>query len=968
MKDRKIEYLESETERLRDDRNEQREYCQQLYEELWGSEEYPEHEEAETGKTERAEAGRAESSEKSKISRKEADKVVVPPWPKSHDLDGWKSQLLSNVLSACAATDQEVWISWLNEAFVLNPDISGMSNSGGSRFTTIDVKLANALNAMISSSGDSGKEIAMEIKVMTLNMARKNPPEIVRGRQIVAMILDSFRSATHTDLAFTGKHLYELTYPGDNKLSLFKSQWVHILSAMREDDKPRGLALRDILFDKIKGSTSMAFDIRDYKKNPEGHPEKTYEYLMEMINRTIATEREEKNRLEKLKGVNQIVSNPKALAAEKPGEKENQQDNTKAASKATNESAAPVVPRPPQKEHNEYAKGKGKYEKGKGKGKNKDKDKSRGRSPSVDRKTIPCVYHFQKGGCSKGKDCPFSHSKKKWSRGSSSGPGNGKGNPKNDRSASPKPKNEKPCFLFAKGQCNRADCPYKHDNSAAPAESGSAKAKAAAPKAAAAKAKAAAVVVVQVKRETDNGYLSDWSDNEESSPVAAGKVYRMRRTSHVVKDKVVKIRRKPETIHIDVGMNTMGLPKRTKKRENKPRYVKGEFLESETFKHQTAVNQLIARAKAKVLNNEIMGRKPEIKVIIGKGMYVRVRWKNDEALEEMMKMSNKKNKAKSHSCASAEPSNKSVPFIMDTGCGHDLISQRKVKELELETFLDNDGMTFMTANGLTDSNEITIMNHEGLGQCKLHVLNQTPAVLSVGSRCSKEGYSFVWPKGEDMKPAMISDDGICTFLEVDGDIPYLIPGHSPKDEELKENRTKLIEHLGSLIVKLKQKELEESVDKPMAAAGEEPGEGTFDPSDPEDEERGVGPEVGEREGPPEPEARPHEDHDGVIEVDVEHGTPRYAKPGSLKREAKTLDHLMTHRYSNPYCNSCIRAKMRHFKTRKNAFKRKLSKFGDLITFDFVDMGKALEVGWREHKELLVIRDRFTGMVLGSPVL
>ena len=262
-------------------------------------------------------------------------------------------------------------------------------------------------------------------------------------------------------------------------------------------------------------------------------------------------------------------------------------------------------------------------------------------------------------------------------------------------------------------------------------------------------------LVVQVKREDDNGFLSDWSDNEESSPVAAGKLYRMRRASHVVKDKVVKIRRKPEMIHIDVGMNTTGLPKRTKKRENKPRYVKGDFLESETFKHQTAINQLIARAKAKVLNNEIMGRKPEIKVIIGKGMYVRVRWKNDEVLEEVMKMSNKKGKSKSHSCASAEPSDKSVRFIMDTGCGHDLISQRKVKELDLETFLDNDGMTFMTANGLTDSNEITIMEHEGLGRCKLHVLNQTPAVLSVGSRCSKEGYSFIWPKGEDMKPAMI---------------------------------------------------------------------------------------------------------------------------------------------------------------------------------------------------------------------
>ena len=50
--------------------------------------------------------------------------------------------------------------------------------------------------------------------------------------------------------------------------------------------------------------------------------------------------------------------------------------------------------------------------------------------------------------------------------------------------------------------------------------------------------------------------------------------------------------------------------------------------------------------------------------------------------------------------------------------------------------------------------------------------------------------------------------------------------------------------------------------------------------------------------------------------------------------------------------------MRHFKTRKGAFKRKLTKFGDLITFDFVDMGKATEM----HKELLVlIRDRYTDM-------
>lgn len=49
-----------------------------------------------------------------------------------------------------------------------------MSDSGGNRFTTIDVKLSNALNAMIASSGDNGKEVGMEIKVMILDLAREN--------------------------------------------------------------------------------------------------------------------------------------------------------------------------------------------------------------------------------------------------------------------------------------------------------------------------------------------------------------------------------------------------------------------------------------------------------------------------------------------------------------------------------------------------------------------------------------------------------------------------------------------------------------------------------------------------------------------------------------------------------------------------------------------------------------------------
>ena len=144
-------------------------------------------------------------------------------------------------------------------------------------------------------------------------------------------------------------------------------------------------------------------------------------------------------------------------------------------------------------------------------------------------------------------------------RSSSSGPGNGKGgNPRNDRTPSPKPKSEKPCVLYAKGKCDRTDFPYKHDSEAAPVEAGSAKAKATPKgkaKAAAAKAKSAAVVV-EINRRNNDGYLFDWSDNDDPSPVAPDKVLRKKSGRHVRKGKAVKIRRNPERINIDVGFDT----------------------------------------------------------------------------------------------------------------------------------------------------------------------------------------------------------------------------------------------------------------------------------------------------------------------------------------------------------------------------------------------------------------------------
>ena len=44
--------------------------------------------------------GSADENTQSRISRTGADKVVVPNWPKIHELEFWKSQVTSNIVAA----------------------------------------------------------------------------------------------------------------------------------------------------------------------------------------------------------------------------------------------------------------------------------------------------------------------------------------------------------------------------------------------------------------------------------------------------------------------------------------------------------------------------------------------------------------------------------------------------------------------------------------------------------------------------------------------------------------------------------------------------------------------------------------------------------------------------------------------------------------------------------------------------
>ena len=90
------------------------------------------------------------------------------------------------------------------------------------------------------------------------------------------------------------------------------------------------------------------------------------------------------------------------------------------------------------------------------------------------------------------------------------------------------------------------------------------------------------------------------------------------------------------------------------------------------------------------------------------------------------------------------------------------------------------------------------------------------------------------------------------------------------------------------------------------------------------------------------------------------------KKGALKHEADTLEHMVTHRFANPYCDACARAKMRHFKTKKGAFKQQLEKWGNLVTFDFLTPERVGQLGIKTGTDVFVVRDVYSGVRMAYP--
>ena len=254
-------------------------------------------------------------------------------------------------------------------------------------------------------------------------------------------------------------------------------------------------------------------------------------------------------------------------------------------------------------------------------------------------------------------------------------------------------------------------------------------------------------------------------------------------------------------------------------------------------------------------------------------------------------------------------------WLVDTGCGHDLVSNTNVKFSGGETRRLEKAVIFQTSNGDTPSTRVAPISFRGLNETiEPYVLKETPSVISVGDRTMNKGYSFVWKAG--CNPCLITPDEKIITFEVIRDIPYLRRGSDlcqPRDATDEDFRF-------DALPSHKEVAADEDVDAERSAN-----------------------EDGEN-----PTSAPEESEENV-------------PVRNLREEAMSMRHLLTHKPFNIHCDACNLGKMRKAKKFVGSYQesRQPTAWLDLVTADHLVAKNGGMEGTTGDFDALVVKDLYS---------
>ena len=114
-------------------------------------------------------------------------------------------------------------------------------------------------------------------------------------------------------------------------------------------------------------------------------------------------------------------------------------------------------------------------------------------------------------------------------------------------------------------------------------------------------------------------------------------------------------------------------------------------------------------------------------------------------------------------------------FVVDSGASMHMISKKDLSKAEMDTLTKSCSPTIViTANGEVQTQEEAIVYVKELDIfLTMKVLENTPAVLSLGKLCDENGYSYEWINGQ--KPHLIKN-GIRIICITENFVPIVVPG------------------------------------------------------------------------------------------------------------------------------------------------------------------------------------------------
>ena len=113
-------------------------------------------------------------------------------------------------------------------------------------------------------------------------------------------------------------------------------------------------------------------------------------------------------------------------------------------------------------------------------------------------------------------------------------------------------------------------------------------------------------------------------------------------------------------------------------------------------------------------------------------------------------------------------------FVVDSGAGMHVVSKRDLSSAELETMrMSRNPTTVMTANDEVQSREEAAVFVKELDLfVSVMLLEETPAVLSLGKLCEDHGYASHWTSGQNPHVTQIGKIINCNFSHY---VPFVVP-------------------------------------------------------------------------------------------------------------------------------------------------------------------------------------------------